>query len=124
MRTNLYSLLSQRLAIYPPLRLHDRFNNITRFAEGDCLDQSRYRAAGHDIPADGDLHRVVFRLDVQPSFSQRFDYSHPGMEPFHTLSNWIQSNGAGQESILRTDLVLLTRILIECSVIVQDVDKL
>ena len=42
------------------------------------------------LPADGNLHRVVLGVNKEISFLESLHYSHPGVEPFHTLQ-WRQS---------------------------------
>jgi hypothetical protein len=79
------------------------------------------RAKG--IPADGNLHGVVFRLHVQSSIFQCFDHSIPSVKSFHSLSK-LASGSRHTIRPKRTDLELLTCIFIECSIIVQDIDKL
>jgi hypothetical protein len=120
MRANLNGFLSQRLAAHPPLRLEYRFNDIAGFAGGSIRSVSTLRV--FYVPADRDLHRIVFCLDVQPSIFQGFDHSHPGVEPFHTLSKrW---SPTVRDDQIATDLELLASIFIQRSIIVQDIDEL
>ena len=86
-RAYLERLLSERLAVHPPLRLEDWLDDVARLA------------------ADGDLHRVVLGLDVEPCVLERLDDGHTGVEPLHALE-------------------LRAGVVVERAIVVEDVDEL
>lgn len=66
-KTNLDGLLSERLAVDPPLRSKDGLDDVSRLA------------------ADGDSHGVVLGLDVVSTLGQELDDLDSGVESLHAL---------------------------------------
>jgi len=139
--TYLGSLGGERLAVDPPLRLHDGLDNISRLTVREKEEEKSVRGRieperekkERDERADGDLHRVVLGLDVKTLLLESLENSSPGVESFHSLeetrrprvSERIRGNETKEKRTrLKTDLEPLSGVVVEGSVVVEKVDEL
>ena len=67
MKTDLYGLLRERLAVDPPLRFDQGLDDVSGFT------------------ADRDRHRVVFGLDVQSELLESLHDLNASVETLHAL---------------------------------------